>query len=205
MPHIAPAFKRLNHRRWLVAGALWVAAVCAASYTGASAAQHHTEHAGTDIYIMRHALAPGYGDPDNIQLGDCSTQRNLNEVGREQAKAAGDWLRSQGLNASNAVVWSSPWCRTLETAQLLQLGRVHSTTALSSYFQQGSQSRTMAALSDLLAAIAAKQPGDTTAVLVTHQVVISALTGRGVSSGEVMRIRLASDGSFERILERHVP
>ncbi|UFS56771.1 histidine phosphatase family protein [Comamonadaceae bacterium M7527] len=210
MPFIAFAHKRLNGWRWWSACALWVAAVCSASYTSASAAQTNTEKTSTEqaaveVYIMRHALAPGFGDPYNIKLGDCSTQRNLSDAGRAQATAAGEWLRSQGLSAANALVLSSPWCRTLETAELLQLGSVRSTTALSSFFQKGSQSSTMAALSGLLANIASKQPSNTKAVLVTHQVVIAALTGRGVSSGEIMRIGLARDGSFERIIERHVP
>lgn len=205
MPFIVVAHKRLNGWRWLPACALWVAAVCTASYTAASAAQTGTGQTAVEVYIMRHALAPGFGDPDNIQLGDCSTQRNLSDAGRAQATAAGDWLRSQGLSADNALVLSSPWCRTLETAELLRLGSVRSTTALSSFFQKGSQSSTMAALSGVLANIASKQSANTKAVLVTHQVVIAALTGRGVSSGEIMRIRLARDGSFERIIERHVP
>ena len=204
MSFTALARQRSDRRHWFTVSALWVAAVCAATLASASLAQTQSEQAGTEVYIMRHALAPGFGDPDNIKLGDCSTQRNLSEAGREQAKAAGGWLRSQGLSADNALVLSSPWCRTLETAALLGLGDVHSTTALSSFFQQGSQSNTMAELSVVLANIAANKSANT-AVLVTHQVVIAALTGRGVSSGEIMRIRLASDGSFARIVERHVP
>lgn len=205
MPCFAVVSKRLNACQWLPVCVLWLVAVCAPSYAGSSAAQTPAAQEATQVYIMRHALAPGFGDPDNIKLGDCSTQRNLSDDGRAQATAAGDWLRSQGLSADNALVLSSPWCRTLETAKLLQLGTVQSTTALSSFFQQGSQSSTMAALSGVLANIASKQYGDKTAILVTHQVVIAALTGRGASSGEIMLIRLTRDGSFERIVERHVP
>jgi hypothetical protein len=52
---------------------------------------------GGRILMIRHAIAPGSGDPDTFKIGDCSTQRNLNERGRSQAKQIGQWLRSQGI------------------------------------------------------------------------------------------------------------
>jgi hypothetical protein len=61
------------------------------------------------VLLIRHALAPGIGDPENFQLGDCATQRNLSDEGRQQARAIGRWLRSRGIQ--HARVYSSQWCR----------------------------------------------------------------------------------------------
>lgn len=82
------------------------------------------------IYIMRHALAPGYGDPAQFDVQRCETQRNLNDEGRAQSRAIGQWLRAQGIQQPQ--VWASPWCRTKETAELLGLGPVQTTPALAS-------------------------------------------------------------------------
>ena len=64
---------------------------------------------GGHVLMIRHALAPGTGDPPEFRLGDCATQRNLDERGRTQARAIGDWLRARGVTA--AEVYSSQWCR----------------------------------------------------------------------------------------------
>jgi len=61
--------------------------------------------AGGHILMIRHALAPGTGDPANFRIGDCSTQRNLDDRGRKQAKAIGNWLRSNDI--TSARVYSS--------------------------------------------------------------------------------------------------
>ncbi|MDX1465329.1 MAG: histidine phosphatase family protein [Halomonas sp.] len=63
---------------------------------------------------MRHALAPGIGDPANFRLSDCTTQRNLSEAGREQARRIGERFRERGIEVGE--VRSSRWCRCLETA-----------------------------------------------------------------------------------------
>jgi len=57
------------------------------------------------VLLIRHALAPGIGDPDGFRLDDCATQRNLNDEGRQQARAIGDWLRGRGI--AQARVYSS--------------------------------------------------------------------------------------------------
>ena len=68
------------------------------------------------VLLMRHALAPGVGDPANYSLEDCKTQRNLNAVGRAQSVFVGEWLKKQGVK--NAELHSSVWCRCKETAAL---------------------------------------------------------------------------------------
>ena len=70
---------------------------------------------GGHVALIRHAEAPGIGDPAEFDLDDCSTQRNLSEQGRAQAKAIGDRFRANGISV--AQVQSSQWCRCLETAQ----------------------------------------------------------------------------------------
>ena len=77
---------------------------------------------GEHLALLRHAIAPGTGDPPQFELGQCATQRNLSEEGRAQAVKIGDRFREQGI--TSAQVFSSQWCRCLETAKLLGLGPV---------------------------------------------------------------------------------
>lgn len=146
---------------------------------------------GAYVAVMRHALAPGTGDPANFALGDCSTQRNLSDEGRGQARRIGERFRAEGLES--AVVLSSQWCRCLETAEVLGLGPVDELPLLNSFFRdrarEGEQTR------GLKAWIAART-ADVPAVLVTHQVNITALTGIFPASGEVIVLRVSDDGEI---------
>jgi phosphohistidine phosphatase SixA len=137
---------------------------------------------------MRHALAPGTGDPSTLTVGDCSTQRNLDDRGRAQARAIGEALRERGHAFD--TVFASQWCRTTETAELLDVGPVIAAPALNSFFRDYSTREAQTA--DTRALIAAT-PGKL--FLVSHQVNISALTGRGTRSGEVLVIRLTDTGA----------
>ena len=85
------------------------------------------------ILFIRQALAPGFGDPDHFQLRQCDTQRNLDEQGRNQARTLGNLLKNSGIPFDQ--VYSSQWCRCLETAELLNLGPVIEEPGLNSYFQ----------------------------------------------------------------------
>lgn len=130
------------------------------------------------VLLMRHALAPGNGDPANFDITRCETQRNLDERGREQSRQAGLALSSAGFSPKQ--VYSSAWCRCVETAELMALGPVQTHPGLYSFFQQhADRDETMAALEELLQSL-----GSEPTLMVTHFVVISALTGKGVSSGE---------------------
>jgi phosphohistidine phosphatase SixA len=147
--------------------------------------------------IMRHALAPGTGDPPEFTLEDCSTQRNLSAEGREQARQIGQRLRAGGI--SEARVYTSQWCRCRDTAELLGLGKAQELPALNSFFQNWSQRepRTQA-LREWLAAqdLSAEAPP---LILVSHQVNISALTGTSTASGEVLLVKRGDGGEFEVI------
>ena len=135
---------------------------------------------GTVIFF-RHALAPGYGDPANFQVDDCATQRNLDQRGREQSKRIGDAFKS--LDFATDTVHSSPWCRCLETARLMDIGEVESFEGLGSFYE-GHVDRqvTLKLLSDKLSTISNRD--ESPAIMVTHQVVISAITKLVTSSGE---------------------
>ena len=138
------------------------------------------ETRGTVIFF-RHALAPGYGDPTNFQVDDCATQRNLDQRGREQSKQIGDAFKS--LDFATDTVHSSPWCRCLETARLMDIGEVESFEGLGSFFE-GHVDRqvTLKLLSDKLSTISNRD--ESPAIMVTHQVVISAIPKLVTSSGE---------------------
>ena len=138
------------------------------------------ETRGTVIFF-RHALAPGYGDPTNFQVDDCATQRNLDQRGREQSKRIGDAFKS--LDFATDTVHSSPWCRCLETARLMDIGEVETFEGLGSFFE-GHVDRqvTLKLLSDKLSTISNRD--ESPAIMVTHQVVISAITKLVTSSGE---------------------
>ncbi len=138
--------------------------------------------------LMRHARAPGTGDPPGFKLGDCATQRNLDASGRAQARRIGEGLRRHGIVPD--LVLTSAWCRSSETARLLGAGPVSVEPLLNSFFGQdgreGEQTR------QLLARIAGL--GTRKAIMVTHQVNITALTGINPASGEIVVVATPSPG-----------
>jgi phosphohistidine phosphatase SixA len=141
---------------------------------------------GEAVLLMRHAEAPGTGDPPGFRLDDCATQRNLSAAGHEQARRAGAALRRHGIE--RAAVYSSAWCRCRDTASGLGLGPVETVVELNSFFGSGDpDGRQTAALRSLVALLAGGLP----AILVTHQVNITALTGVYPASGEAILLRRA--------------
>ena len=147
---------------------------------------------GGHVVLLRHALAPGTGDPSEFDVNDCGTQRNLSEDGRKQAQRIGDRFRANGI--SNAAVISSQWCRCVDTAELLELGPVQTLEALNSFFQDfARRDKQTAELEQWLRSQILDQP----LVLVTHQVNISALTGKFTTSGEMVVVKVAEDVPFE--------
>ena len=148
--------------------------------------------AGGHILMIRHALAPGNGDPPNFKIGDCATQRNLDDTGRDQARSIGVWLRNNDV--TSARVYSSQWCRCLETARLLNLGPVQELAALNSFYER-TQDRgpNLKALNNFIS----QQPvkGELI-VLVTHFVTISGIAGTGVSSGEGVLLALHEEAPY---------
>lgn len=144
---------------------------------------------GQHVAIMRHAIAPGLGDPENFSLDQCNTQRNLSETGRQQARDTGGKLHQHGISSAN--IYSSQWCRCLETARLLDVGDVTGLPLLNSFFRNYSrESRQTRELREWIRQQNLNQP----TVLVTHQVNITAWTGVFPNSGEMIIVRVGNDG-----------
>jgi phosphohistidine phosphatase SixA len=143
--------------------------------------------------LMRHALAPGTGDPPNFKLGDCSTQRNLSEEGRAQAKRTGQAFKQRNIEVKQVL--SSQWCRCLDTAKLLDVGPVKPFPPLNSFFRDPSAKSEQTAQVREFMRKQEKTAGVT--VMVTHFVNISALSGSGVASGEMVVMEVNRDDQLE--------
>jgi len=147
---------------------------------------------GSHVLLMRHADAPGYGDPKNYQISQCSTQRNLGDLGRKQAKNTGDWLSSQGIE--QAKVYSSPWCRCIDTASLLNKGAVKKEAALGSFFDDMSQAKRQTDELVKLIAVERKQNPTMPIIMVTHHVNIESYVGMVVNSGDMVLVKVDPTG-----------
>ena len=147
---------------------------------------------GNHAALLRHALAPGVGDPENFSLGDCTSQRNLSAAGRRQAAAIGMKFREAGL--VDAELYTSQWCRCIETARLMGFGEPVELPVLNSFFRDyGRQESQTEQLVNWLSSKDLSQP----VILVTHQVNITALSGVYPESGEIILIRRNTNGTFE--------
>ena len=148
------------------------------------------------VLLMRHALAPGVGDPPHYSLQNCATQRNLDAKGRQQAQATGNWLRAQGVKAAD--VYTSVWCRCKETAELLQFQTPIVEPALGSFFDemhkgpQQTQALQKWIAAQLLNKTKAQQPK--VLILVTHHVNIYGLVGENIGSGDMVLAQVNAQG-----------
>jgi phosphohistidine phosphatase SixA len=136
---------------------------------------------GGHVALIRHGNAPpGYGDPPGFKIDDCTTQRNLDDRGRAQARALGAAFRKHGVPVDKVL--SSPWCRCLETAELLALGPVDNTWAVAA--SERSPER-LAALRQMVSSW--RGPG--TLVVVTHALTVQALVGIMPDQAETVVLR----------------
>ena len=143
---------------------------------------------GGCVVLMRHALTdPGVGDPPNFQIGNCSTQRNLSEAGREQARRVGAAFLRERVKLDQ--VRSSAWCRCVDTA-MLAFKQNTVWPPINSFFGAGGQDEQTRAV---LSAVQGWQ-APRNLMLVTHQVNVTALTGEFLSMGEVVVTRPGSQG-----------
>jgi phosphohistidine phosphatase SixA len=137
------------------------------------------------IVLFRHANAPGNGDPAGMRIGDCATQRNLDDQGRTQARRIGEAFRSRCVAVGRVL--TSQWCRARETAELAFPGRQMDAPAFNSFFDdRGKGPRQTKAARPLLS----DWRGPGALVISTHQVNITALTGVVTASGEGIVIRM---------------
>lgn len=148
---------------------------------------------GQHVLLMRHADAPGYGDPAGYVIGQCATQRNLGDNGKRQARAIGVWLSNQGIQ--KAEVFSSPWCRCIDTANLLNKGPVTIEPSLGSFFDDMSlekkQTKQLEAFIKKELAKSSRAP----IILVTHHVNIQAYTGKVVGVGDMVLVKVDKNGT----------
>lgn len=139
--------------------------------------------------ILRHTLAPGTGDPENFQIDDCATQRNLNDEGRSQATKIGAYLKKQKIHFDRVL--SSEWCRCLDTARSINIKDVEAFQPLNSIWTQ-TETVKIKRTKDLKQFLT-NRPDDETLLLVTHYANILALTGEVTASGEGLIIQIKNN------------
>ena len=149
---------------------------------------------GGVVALMRHGEAPGVGDPPGWRLSDCPSQRNLSERGRAEARAVGARLRSEGIAIGRVV--SSPWCRCLDTATLVDAGAVEVEPTFANAFVLSEQ---RAALREGGRALLARWRGPGVLLVVTHGENIAALTGTSPAPAEIVVVAAADDAALRVI------
>ena len=163
---------------WLIVLAFLTAALLPASPSRAEPLREAIEEIDADVLFLRHALAPGFGDPAHFRIDDCTTQRNLDDVGRAQARAIGDYMQENRIAPD--VILSSRWCRCQDTAREMDMGPFTTHDGLNSFFEgHVDRETTLTALRERMRAI----KDGSLVLMVTHQVVITAITGIAPRSG----------------------
>ena len=170
--------------------AMLVVTLCLSTAALANLASPMTD--GQHILLMRHADAPGFSDPAGYRLDQCSTQRNLGEFGKKQAERTGQWLSQQGIES--AKVFSSPWCRCVDTATLLNKGPVVIDKSLGSFFGNMSLSGQQTEALRQLVQKTLKQFPKTPIIMVSHHVNIEAFTGVMLGSGDMVLVKIGPNG-----------
>ena len=146
---------------------------------------------GGNLIFIRHAYAPGGGDPDNFDINDCSTQRNLNQEGRKQAKHIGNYFKKNLIPIDKVI--SSEWCRCKETAQIA-FKKFETKEFLNSFFSEKFSKNKTKQIKDLKRYIN-KWDSNKNLVFITHYVVISEVINYAPSSGEIV----ISNTNFKKI------
>ena len=137
---------------------------------------------GGKLIFIRHAYAPGNGDPNNFNLNDCSTQRNLNSLGRKQAKDIGEFFRENKIKIYKVL--SSEWCRCKETADIAF--KEYSTHSFLNSFYSSKYAKNKDKQVDALNNYVKKFNNNGNLIFVTHYVLISEVLNYGASSGEIV-------------------
>ena len=146
---------------------------------------------GGKLIFIRHAIAPGSGDPENFDINECDTQRNLDNNGKTQAKEIGDYLSRNKILIDKII--SSEWCRCKETA-LLAFNKFETKSFLNSFYSSKFIKNKDEQIKELKMYIK-NWKSKKNLVLVTHYVVISEILDYNPSSGEIV----ISDTNFKKI------
>ena len=143
---------------------------------------------GGKLIFIRHAYAPGNGDPNNFNLNDCSTQRNLNIDGRKQAQKIGKFFRENKVKIYKVL--SSEWCRCKETADIAF--KDFSTNNFLNSFYSSKYAKNRDKQVEALYDYVKKFKSNQNLIFVTHYVLVSEVLNYGPSSGEIV----VSDKNF---------
>ena len=146
---------------------------------------------GGKLIFIRHAYAPGSGDPDNFNLNDCSTQRNLSKEGKKQAKYIGEFFKNKKIKVDKVL--SSEWCRCKETA-VIAFSNYKTESFLNSFFSNKFRKNKDLQIKNLKSYID-KWDKKKNLILITHYVVILEILDYAPSSGEIV----ISDMNFKLI------
>ncbi len=138
--------------------------------------------AGGKLIFIRHAYAPGGGDPENFNIYDCSTQRNLSERGRIQSKKIGNFFKENKIKIKN--VYSSEWCRCKETA-FLAFKSFKTKSFLNSFFSSKFAHKKKSQIKDFQKFLN-NWDKKNNLIFITHYVVISEILDYPPSSGEIV-------------------
>ena len=134
-----------------------------------------------NVIFIRHTLAPGYGDPENFNLQDCLSQRNLDKIGKKQAQLIGQYFIKNKISFTEIL--TSEWCRCIDTAREMNIGISNTFDGLNSFFQDySSKSEIMHKLNLKLN----KLNSENFTLMITHQVVISEVTNIKPPSGGIV-------------------
>jgi phosphohistidine phosphatase SixA len=168
-------------------------AACWAQPGFASDAAWQALQAGGTVALVRHARAPGTGDPPGFRLADCATQRNLSAEGREQARRMGEAFRMRQIPVERVL--SSRWCRSLDTARLAFGELAAPYPSLDSFFSERDRQNPQ---TQAVRQTIENWRSAGVLVLVTHQVNITALTGVFPAEGEVLVLK-PDEGGFDLV------
>ena len=143
---------------------------------------HEIKNLNSKVFFMRHALAPGFGDPENFKLDDCSTQRNLSNDGINQARKISKKFTEYDIKFTQ--VYSSFWCRCYETVKAMGLKNYQLHSGLNSFYQNHSNKKQV--IEDLRDLISSLDKEQGPYLFVTHYVVIGSYTQIFLNSGGIV-------------------
>tara|TARA_B100000795_G_scaffold258659_1_gene232925 strand:- start:443 stop:1003 length:561 start_codon:yes stop_codon:yes gene_type:complete len=151
---------------------------------------------GGKLIFIRHAYAPGVGDPDNFDISDCSSQRNLNDEGIEQSINIGKFFLENNIDID--IVLSSEWCRCKKTAEYA-FKNYETKFFLNSFFSQKFANNKVSQIEELKKYIK-KWDGKKNLIFITHYVVILEVLNLSASSGEI----IVSDKNFNMLVRQKI-
>ena len=138
---------------------------------------------GDKIILIRHALAPGGGDPKGFKISDCMTQRNLNQTGINQSKRIGELFKKNQIPIDEVL--SSQWCRCKDTAKYA-FKNYKEFSALNSTFQTPYDKNESKQLKEIKSFVKKWEGKGKNLILVTHYSIITAITNTAPGSGEIV-------------------